>query len=108
MSESKHTPGPWEVDPPGHPLDCHGILDADELGLAETHGREGKGEEEANAHLIAAAPEMYEALEELVNSEANVDPDETYSDKYGRLDMGKGAAIRKAQAALKKALGPNR
>ena len=63
---SKHTPGPWKVT--GEELVSVGdqelfhrvIRDEGErwTALVEIEDREG----EANAHLIAAAPAMYEAL----------------------------------------------
>lgn len=70
MSESNHTPGPWEIRtrvdgtrsitgayhfPRGeHPL-AGGILHVCDLSGDKHH-------DDANARLIAAAPEMYEAL----------------------------------------------
>ena len=65
MSEEKHTPGPWETQT--HiSLDRLEIRDADGRRIAEcamdfpmsakTH--------DANAHLIAAAPDLLEALKD--------------------------------------------
>lgn len=64
----QHTPGPWVVESdgnypivrkrfrPDHHMDVcgpvHGYM----------YAEDEKGEQRANAHLIAAAPEMYEAL----------------------------------------------
>ena len=65
--EAKHTPGPWAVWP--H-LDSYHIR-GQEKDIAftrpatETHM--GK-EEQANARLIAAAPDLLAALEELVQA----------------------------------------
>lgn len=74
MNESKHTPGPWVA----HitlklPMRCFGIESAGGRRVAsylafDDHLRFKDGEAkpvevEANAHLIAAAPEMLEALE---------------------------------------------
>ena len=58
----KHTPGPWMVEdcPCGH------------LGCSDKHifpaGKftQGSGFKEADARLIAAAPELLEALEDMV------------------------------------------
>lgn len=68
MSEAKHTPGPWKTQT--HiSLDRLEIRDADGRRIAEcamdfpmsakTH--------DANAHLIAAAPEMLDELEKQRN-----------------------------------------
>lgn len=53
MSEANHTPGPWGhiVDPEGK----YGITGADHKFLAITDTK-------ANARLIAAAPDMLDAL----------------------------------------------
>lgn len=74
-SKQAFTPGPWRVviDDDGNPLsgrpsvmasnelDC-GIVHWD--GFIQTYWRSARGDREihANAQLIAAAPEMYEAL----------------------------------------------
>jgi hypothetical protein len=56
---SKHTPGPWTVGDSGGYLNQMKIEPA--IGVVY-----GAGEEiQANAHLIAAAPELLEALQEL-------------------------------------------
>lgn len=66
MTESKHTPGPWEL----HPLMAH---DGKEVREATGKGRLvgiGLGpdadSQEANARLIASAPEMLELLRRYV------------------------------------------
>lgn len=65
MSETRFTPGPWGVrrtewdtiqvmiGPPG-----------DQVGICEASAFDQKSE--ANAHLIAAAPDLYAALHALV------------------------------------------
>lgn len=63
MSETKHTPGPWEAERtipgwrigPSYGLVC-AICQSTDSG---THERQ-----EANAHLIAAAPEMLQILKD--------------------------------------------
>lgn len=55
----KHTPGPWSVD-------SHGGV-AVIPGEAEIDTRAGTEVGRANARLIAAAPEMYGALKDLVS-----------------------------------------
>jgi hypothetical protein len=77
MSEVKFTPGPWHREP-DHPvtgyadIDDH-IVGADGCTVADCYGpRELQPERvnlplaeqcRANAHLIAAAPDLYEALQ---------------------------------------------
>lgn len=65
MTQSQHTNGPWIVtdypDAYGNPI--YNVMTADEYtyitrGLNTMHGK-------ANAHIIAAAPEMLATLEEV-------------------------------------------
>ena len=77
MSEAKHTPGPWYADKYGKiwrnvPSDLYeyGGKIAGDMPLAfVSKGWYEKDEtpypQQANANLIAAAPDMYEALEEV-------------------------------------------
>jgi len=55
VSETKWTPGPWEV------IDDYWIVGPDG-GIAEAFHNLYDGTEAANAHLIASAPDLYEAL----------------------------------------------
>lgn len=69
----KHTPGPWKV---GSTIALrHRVIDGKANEVATMKG-EFELEKQANAHLIAAAPEMLEALE---NALAWIDR----SHKYG-------------------------
>ena len=54
-----HTPGPWSVSGWSILEDTNGTLICEVLPWNE----EGSAEDHANAHLIAAAPELLEALE---------------------------------------------
>ncbi len=62
MKDAAFTKGPWSIDP-RYPND---VVGADGRDVAETHLSPGHvrplDERTANARLIAAAPEMYEAL----------------------------------------------
>jgi len=70
-----HTPGPWVISSViKHGARCYRTIRQEgRFKLAEvfafnecaTGTDEGKAEDEANARLIAAAPEMYEMLKEL-------------------------------------------
>lgn len=86
-----HTPGPWTVDFDAEGAeDCFSVwYDVDGTG-AEIAGRIG---EEANAHLIAAAPEMLAALEDIVRY---VSPGD---------DIPFAAMLEEARAAIAKAKG---
>jgi len=67
--EAKFTPGPWHID---HAIDCKGedgyryvFSPRGDLGafIAKIRLKPWPKEQEANARLIAAAPDMYEELE---------------------------------------------
>jgi hypothetical protein len=78
QKEVKWTPGPWEVDGSKVCYDLDGTKD----NICNTVWQE------ANAHLIAAAPDLYEALAEIMDWVVNDHP-----------------ASVKARAALAKARG---
>jgi hypothetical protein len=65
MSEAKHTPGPWGVVVPMHPLDgfTHAITaPIGAVGWALSSGVDAE-RASANARLMAAAPDMLAALQ---------------------------------------------
>ena len=97
MEKEVHTPGPWEAAWESGDKDiyigelgyadyrnCFARVDYDDVDHAEA---------EANARLIAAAPELLEALDEL-HAKAVVGTD---AERYGALD--------KAWRAITKARG---
>jgi hypothetical protein len=94
MSETKWKPGPWESQhTAGH--DAHG-----HTAVYATDGRDVAlvYDGDANARLIAAAPELYSALEYCFDRlEVLEDADEATA-----LDLG---ALRAAREALTKARG---
>ena len=73
-----HTPGPWVISKViKHGARCYRTIRQEgKFKLAEvfafnecaTGTKEGKAEDAANARLIAAAPKMYEILQEVVES----------------------------------------
>lgn len=91
---TKPTPGPWE------PLRGHRSLKI--RGLRESKppfrnvinfngiSRATSDEGQANAHLIAAAPEMYEALKALLDPER--DMDDAYRIAYAAIAKAEGGA----------------
>lgn len=96
MSPTKHTQGPWsvnhETDITGiendQANDCVGIVD-----VAHVYLRTVPGRTEANANLIAAAPEL------LLSVRALIEILET-----GVMSLG---ALRAAKAVVAKATGEN-
>jgi len=69
MNTAKHTPGPWNC------VDPHVIRGPKNVVVAKTlDSKEGYEIKQANAHLIAAAPAMYEALKELCDYYAAYNP----------------------------------
>ena len=63
--KTKHTPAPWEV------MECRPNIvkmpEAAKYGHGNKYASCGGGNNEANAKLIAAAPEMLEALHGLID-----------------------------------------
>jgi hypothetical protein len=97
----KHTPGPWEIEPirlyPGTIRDCIEIRSDNAGGWWIAHvqtamnlGQSG----EANASLIAAAPELLDALKRLV----------TYAAPFICI-VDDPAELTEARAAIAKAEG---
>lgn len=70
MAKHTHTPGPWEAllgDAEGHgKYSINTTKKEDLIYVAETIGGLGDETEGANARLIAAAPQLLEALENYV------------------------------------------
>ena len=90
-----HTPGPWDVEPKGS---RHFVDGADGLTVAylDRAGVRERSEIEANARLIASAPELLEALEAVL-------PDlEHYVATHG---PGPDKRLAIARAAIAKARG---
>lgn len=70
MSDAKHTPGPWQADlgEAFHIREQDGGRVAQLVFTNGRHGMKGRrngNEVAANARLIAAAPDLLEALEEI-------------------------------------------
>lgn len=98
--KTEHTPGPWAVDPddrPGMEWNNHIVQQASpHIAICfMTHsGKRDNSEAEANARLIASAPELLAALDLLVKDVADY---EAWQRPCHALDV--------AIAALKKARG---
>lgn len=95
MSHAKHTPGPWAVHahhayvvPAGHERRYIGFAEDDEKDLRDfaqaicairwPDRHRPEAEAKANARLIAAAPLMLEALENLENDDGLRMPDSAW------------------------------
>ena len=61
-----HTPGPWRVAPASAYAGADINVDAGTNGFVALCGTRGDAVAEANAKLIAAAPELFEALYRLL------------------------------------------
>jgi len=96
---SEHTPGPWEIHPQFD--SCYRDISApNHIALARVVWRFEEEDRspscEANAHLIAAAPDLLEALECYVEKVADLN-------RYGV--MIETSLRKKAEAAIAKARG---
>lgn len=92
-TQHKHTPGPWNA---------HKYPDVKTWSVASDKSIASKIECEANATLIAAAPELLEALEALVLADTAIcENTGTKSDQA----MNRIAALDKANSAIARARG---
>jgi hypothetical protein len=104
MNESKHTPGPWEVgallgDPDGNSYEYPTFYHIDSI-KGKTYVADIMGalspEAMPNARLIAAAPDLLEALMVLTNHAQETYPH--FEDVRGQADIAAAlAAIVKAK-----------
>lgn len=102
MSQTKFTPGPWATKSARIPVDgefdwCVSTsIDGADYVIAEAFGRVAeqiRPNAEANARLMAAAPELYEALEELLQ---DIQQYEAWQRPARAVDVAR-AAIAKAR-----------
>lgn len=88
MTQSKHTPSPWSLEKVGDDFSVvNREHEGDDWDIATVHSTE------ANARLIAAAPELLEALEIMLK----------YAESY--LAPSDGPIFETARAAIAKARG---
>lgn len=99
----RHTPGPWDYDMDyivaSDPDRRHPDIYIAEIAHSDDEGRiASPPQQDANRRLIAAAPELLEALDELLAQTVDMDL------KYGiGLSEGEDDARTKALAAIAKA-----
>jgi hypothetical protein len=101
--EMKHTPGPWYVDPirisPSATIhirsNAYAEIPGEFMPIADVRAGVHVGEDEANARLIAAAPELLAALKSLT---AHLGPD-------GYIPQAGEHATKQALAAIARATG---
>ena len=105
MNEAKHTPGPWYLEEVGYSSSSYYIRGSFDSGARHTIGkgavahipRSTVNPMEANARLIAAAPELLEALKEVT---------EILDEVLGfGTEPSHGNIAAKARAAIAKATG---
>jgi hypothetical protein len=90
MNQSKHTPGPWNVDGDATVYGPRFSIanDKEQIGRFEVADCKGyKQEREANARLIASAPDLLAALERLAHPMAD---DEDLDYARGIISKAKG------------------
>ncbi len=92
MQEAKHTPGPWATDSKGIEVFRDTELGPDTVAQVVGHLMRDEGVNVANARLIAAAPELLEALQEVLY-------------EHGGFATSYPAAVKKARAVIAKATG---
>lgn len=106
MNEPKHTPGPWMIDRHADNgelvVRCHSdkkIVANCQTDFYSSGSRENlMAEIQANARLIAAAPELLEALQNIVGIYND-------SDRWTQGDEPEPVEIQAARAAIAKATG---
>lgn len=101
MNKPTHTPGPWRIQwgrQEHYPLSIHNGA----VNIVTSMGRKAAPDAVANAHLIAAAPDLLEALDGLVK---NFDIDRQWHSAKGGDDYPDSLSIRQARHAIAKATG---
>lgn len=101
MAELKYTKGEWRIHPT-HKTDIYALNNGSKLVAECGNPNLPNGEDLANAHLISASPDMYEALKGIMS---------LHIKDYDSLNMGigikteGGQILIRAEKALAKAEG---
>jgi hypothetical protein len=88
-----HTPGPWQVNSndPLHVCDADGeSRGCSPIAFVQV-GNDGRWTAKANARLIAAAPELLERLEELLEYSENLRGSGVYNRARAAINIATGA-----------------
>lgn len=95
---ARHTLGPWEAKPTGpwDGWDGWSVEDAAGSVVCDAHGSQFNGAREANARLIAAAPELLDALQIVVTN---------WTSQFERRGHMAPDWCKKARLAIAKATG---
>lgn len=101
-SGQSHTPGPWKIDGRNRTNDGWCLYSPDGYGIGCVWDCNGNPENEANARLIAAAPDLYEALKRLIPTNINLNHPALSDETVLPCDVTLGE-LRAAAAALSKA-----
>lgn len=107
MIVSKFTPGPWAVYGDWGIEDSSGRLIAQYEPLCSGIDLGNTKESFANARLITAAPDLYEALDKLKSSYEALAHDYEYAVGAGDIHPLHAEHIQRCAAALAKARGEN-
>jgi hypothetical protein len=94
MSETKFTPGPWIKRGKGT-IETNGGAEVASVMDGQMLDRVDRETQEANANLIAAAPELYEAIKELLyalQDDENWRTSGVYEDAESALAKARGDA----------------
>lgn len=92
---SKHTPGPWEMHGEFSGRDIVQIETKHGYSVADVRNYNRSEQNKANAKLIAAAPDLLEALQNLIGEVKDI--------RGVDVEEYKPAAFEQARAAIKKA-----
>jgi len=104
MNNHKHTPGPWSISSMKSELTLYDWILRHERGPLALISSPWIDDWEANARLIAAAPELLEALEAMLAADLYADGEGVWA--FAIADTIEGAeAVSKARAAIAKATG---
>ena len=94
-----HTPGPWKINPRASMVvESESGRTIASCGAYTSNTENTEPENQANARLIAAAPELLEALEAV--------SDEAIDEYHERHDEYWGGKLAKARATIAKTGGP--